>query len=211
MKAIVTPAGLALAAALAAPSALAETKSWTLRDFDAVHSAAGVNVVLREGPFAIKAEGSDKALKRLSVTLKGDTLEITHENNAGWPFGSFKGAVVTVTAPSFASLRASSGSDMTGRDLTFGDLEARTSGGADLTLSGQCRSLVADASGGSDFDGDELRCESVTVTTSGGADANVFATGKVSARASGGSDIRVLGSPATVEKNTSGGADIRIS
>lgn len=202
---------LALTAAIAAPSALAETAAYSFRDFDAVHAAAGVNVVLRQGPFSITAEGSDKALKRLSVTLEGDTLEITHKSNAGWSFGGFKGAVVTVSAPSFASLRAGSGSDVTGRDLQLTDLEARTSGGADLTLSGQCRSLNIEASGGSDFDGDSLRCETVTVTTSGGADADVFATGKVSARASGGSDIRVLGSPAAVEKDTSGGADIKIS
>lgn len=211
MKTIIAPTVLALTVAIAAPSALAETATYNLRDFDAVHAAAGVDVVLKQGPFSITAEGSEKALKRLSVTLEGDTLEITHKSSSGWTFGASRGAVVTVTAPSFAALHAASGSDMTGRNLQFADLEARTSGGADMTLSGQCRSLNAEASGGSDFDGEKLRCETATVAASGGADANVFVTGKVSARASGGADIRVLGSPTAVEKNTSGGADIRIS
>lgn len=210
MKKLIAPAALLVLAGAAAPAALAETASYAFRDFDAVHASAGVDVVLKQGPFSITAEGSGKALKRLSVTKDGDTLKVTHESG-GWTFGGSRSAVVTVTAPSFASLRAGSGSDMTGRDLQFTDLEARTSGGADMTLSGQCRTLVAEASGGSDLDGEKLRCETVAVTTSGGADATVFATGKASARASGGSDIRVVGSPATVEKDTSGGADIRIS
>jgi hypothetical protein len=206
----ITPALLLLAGAIAAPSALAEKASFSFRDFDAVHAAAGVNVVLKQGAFSISAEGSDKALERLSITQDGDTLKVTHKSG-NWSFGGFKGAVVTITAPSFASLHAGSGADVIGRDLQFADLSAQTSGGGDMTLSGQCRTLKIASSGGADFNGDALRCETVDVRTSGGADATVFATGKAMASASGGSDIRILGAPSDIQKDTSGGADIRVS
>jgi len=210
MKTVIAPVVLALVAGVAVPSAFAETASYSFSNFHSVQAGAGVNVVLKQGPFSITAEGSEKALKRLDISQDGDTLTVTHQK-VGWTFGSFHGATVTVTAPSFSQLPAGAGSDMIGNDLTFTDLQARTSGGADMTRSGRCKSLDIESSGGADFHGGKLKCESVTVRTSGGADAVVNASTSAEARASGGSDIRILGAPAAVEKNASGGADISVS
>jgi hypothetical protein len=218
------------AASLAACSpALAESRTYNLAGFDAVKASAGVNVILKQGAFAVRADGTDRALDRLDVSVQGGVLRITHKSDMNM-FGFGRSAVVTVTAPAYASIAASSGSDVSGADLRFDALKASSSSGADLELSGSCRSLSLSAGSGADFVARGLTCTSITAEVSGGGDADLSgACETLEASASGGADfggaglkcrdavVRASGggeaevhATGTVKAYASGGGDVRI-
>lgn len=106
------------------------------------------------------------------------------------------------------AIAASGGSDV---EITAHshEIDIATSGGADVEIDGSCKHLAIAASGGSDVDTSELHAEDVEVTSSGGADIDVYATNSLKAHASGGSDIRYAGNPATKDIDESGGADVK--
>lgn len=206
---LIALAGAGLLASATAFSAFADEQTYSFSDFDSIEASAGVDVVLRQGGFAVHAEGSDEALERLKIEKRGDSLHITRRTNRGW--GRSGRVTVTVSAPNYRSLSASSGSDIDGENLDLADLAVSVSSGADIELAGSCASLTVSVSSGSDFEGEGLRCQTVTASASSGADANVWATGSVVGTASSGGDIDVFGDPASITRNTSSGGSVRKS
>jgi hypothetical protein len=218
--------GLAAAVALNLP-AEADSKSYNFNGFEGVAVSAGVNVVLKQGPFSISATGSAKDLERLEIEKRGDVLNIGRKSSMGinWSSGQ---VVVTVTAPRYASIAASSGSDVDGANLSLEDSSVSVSSGADLDLkevsaarlditvssgsdadmTGSCKSIVVDVSSGADFDGSGLKCETAKASASSGADVDIWASKSADGDASSGGDITFLGNPATRTEDTSSGGDV---
>lgn len=220
-------------AALAATGACStyepiETRAYDLSGFDSISASSGVNVVLKQGPFAINAEGPKSRLDKLIIEREGSQLSISRKPNVTWFGWSMQSDVVTVSAPAYAAIAASGGADVDigglngaalsvsasgGADINAGGvvvetLTANVSGGADLNLTGSCKSLTLDASGGADFGGQNLRCENAIVTASSGSDVDVIVSGSASGNGSSGADIRFHGNPASFESNESSGADV---
>ncbi len=200
-------AAAAGAAAFTTLPAMAETRSFNLRGFDDVSASAGVRVILKQGPFAISAEEPNGKFGNLKIEVKDGEL---HIGRKGMNFGSNGPRyTVTVTAPEYDEVSASSGSSIEGRELRFGDLGVEVSSGASLQLAGTCRKLEADISSGASFDGGSLRCESASVDASSGASADVYATARASGEASSGASVRVHGKPADFTKDTSSGGSVK--
>lgn len=207
-----------------------ETRSFNHTGFDSIDASGGVNLVLKQGPFSINAEGPKSKLEKLVIEQEGTTLNVRRENMS-WSWFNVQGRdVVTITAPSFThvelsggvdidadglnqpalSIKASGGADFNAKRITIGVLSVDNSGGADVNLSGACKSLTVDGSGGADFSSRDLTCEAATVTASGGADADVTVTADANGKASSGGDIRFYGSPATFSKDASSGGDVEL-
>jgi hypothetical protein len=205
---------ISLAAALAATSACSvmepiESKTYNLADFDSVSASHGVNVRLKQGPFSVSAEGPKSKLNRLIIERRGSELAIRREPTMSWFSSWSQTDIVTVVAPAYSSIAASGGADVDGDDLQLGDIRIDTSGGADLNLSGVCKTLTMETSGGADFNAKDLTCETATVSASGGADVSVTVTGNASGHGSGGADIDFYGVTGTAIGEASSGADIR--
>jgi Putative auto-transporter adhesin, head GIN domain len=231
---LLVPAGLLAVAAVAAvclaQPARADTKSFSLSGFTEVAASAGVDVVLKQGPFSIVASGNKDDLARLDIQLEGSKLVVTHKSSISW-FGHMERNVVTVTAPTWVGIAASSGSDIDADGLTLNDLRiaasggadvrasgltakglsVTVSGGADVKLSGSCSGLTVEASGGGDYKGGEMKCQTADVRASGGADADAWASTSAKGHASSGADIRFRGSPTNVDKESSSGGSVKSS
>jgi len=204
---------ISFAAALAATSACSvmepiDSKTYDLAGFDSVSASHGVNVRLKQGPFSVSAEGPRSKLNRLIIERRGSELSIRREPTLSW-VSSFQTDIVTVVAPAYSSIEASGGADVDGDDLQLADIKIDTSGGADLNLSGVCKTLTMETSGGADFNARDLTCETATVSASGGADVAVTVTGNASGHGSGGADIVFYGVTGTAVGEASSGADIR--
>jgi hypothetical protein len=166
-------------------------------------------VILKQGAYAVSVSEPDGEFDRLVLEVRGSELRIGRKNNMfGWS-GRGPQFTVTVTAPEYAAVSASSGSDVEGHNLRFADLSVDVSSGAGIDLSGTCRALDVDVSSGADFEGKSLRCESATVDASSGAGADVFATARASGDASSGGSVRVHGNPADFTKDTSSGGSVK--
>ncbi len=99
-------------------------------------------------------------------------------------------------------VQLSGGSDLFGK-LVVDDLTVNASGGSDAKLTGSANHLNINISGGSDFKGADLNTEYCIIHASGGSDAFIHVNKDLESHASGGSDIRYTGTPAT--KNSSSG------
>ncbi len=205
---------IALGLALGATGACAvvepiETRTWDLADFDSISAGGGVNVTLKQGPYSVSARGPHDKLGRLSVERRGSELRISRERsfNTNWGMWS-QSDMVTVVAPNYTAISAGGGVDIYADDMKLGDVSIRSSGGADVNISGACKTLTLEASGGADFNGRDLYCETANVSASGGADASVTATGNATGDGSGGADINFYGVTGTAIGRASSGADI---
>ncbi|MBB5519420.1 head GIN domain-containing protein [Amphiplicatus metriothermophilus] len=196
---------------LAAGSALAETRDYDLSGFDAVSVSSGQNAVITVGGnYSVRAEGTEKALERLDILVKGDELVIRRKPRVGIVWGRSETATVYVTTPTLARLDVSSGADATATGVDSDNFVVDASSGADVEVSGRCGALVADVSSGASIRADGLECRRVTADASSGGSMRVFASESVTADASSGGDIDVYGGPDNVNIDESSGGDVSI-
>lgn len=205
-----------------------ETRPFSLSGFDSIDAAGGVNLILKQGPYAISATGPKGKLDKLVIEQQGSTLSITRESTFSWWFNYSESDIVTITAPSYTRIKATGGVDIEANGLAqpaltidanggadfdaenfrIDALHVTSSGGADVNLSGACKSLTLETSGGADFNSEDFACESAVVTASGGADVEVRVSLSATGKSSSGADIRFIGRPATYIADEESGGDI---
>jgi len=205
---LIPAAAVALVTAAIAQPANADTKSYNLSGFTEVSASAGVTVILKQGPFNVKADESKGDFDKLLLEVRGNKLVASRKSNSSW-FSRGPDYTITVTAPTYTGVSASSGSEVDGDGLQLKDIKVEVSSGADMDLSGACTALSVDISSGADFNGEELKCQTATVEASSGADADAWASGSARGEASSGADITFHGSPATFDKDTSSGGSVK--
>ena len=183
-----------------------ESRNFNQSGFDSINASGGVNLVLKQGPYSIRAEGPKSKLDKLVIEQQGTTLSVRREPTMNW-FGVSTRDVVTITAPTYTridatggvdiettglrlpalALKVSGGADIDATGFNVDQLTVDGSGGSDVNLAGACKSVTIDASGGADFSGKDFACETATVIASSGSDVEVRvsqnATGRASSRA----------------------------
>jgi hypothetical protein len=206
-----------------------ETRDHSFSGFDRIAAGSGIDVVLNQGPFGVKSEAPEGKLDRIVIEQSGNELKVDLKSEIVW-LGSSGRYLVTVSAPAFTAITASGGADVNasalqadslslsasgGADIDIkgariGVLEASAGGGGDIEIAGTCTSATLTASGGGDFDGEAFDCDSVTARAEGGGDIDVGARMTANGTASGGGDVRFLGSPTTFLKDESPGGDVSV-
>jgi hypothetical protein len=219
----------ALGGCVVTGSGKTETRDHALSGFDSIRASNGIDVVLTQGPFAVKSEAPEGKLDSIIVELSGQDLKIERKPEMMW-FGSTGRYVVNVSAPAYTKITASGGADVEAASLQadalaldasggadidikgarIGTLAANTTGGGDISLAGTCATATVTASGGGDFDGEALDCDAVTATASGGGDIDVGARVSATGNASAGGDVRFHGSPASFTANKNAGGDVSV-
>jgi len=193
---------------LASGQPYSETLRGSYANFDRVDVSAGVETVVNQGPFDVKAEVlKGDGFENLIVEVKGDTLRIGRKPqmfNSGGP--RYR---VTVSAPAYRELDASSGARLEGANLSLQEVSVGVSSGASMSLTGLCTTLDLDVSSGASFDGEGLRCETARVDASSGAHASAYATLLADGDASSGASVNFHGKPAQLRKDSSSGGSVR--
>jgi len=184
-----------------------ESQRHTYANFDKIDLSAGVETVLRQGAFDVKAETTKgKSFDNLIVEVDGDTLRISRKSSMfNWSTEEYR---VTVSAPAYSALEASSGSRMEGENLTLKNLRVEVSSGASMELGGACDELDVDISSGASFDGANLRCATAMVDASSGASADAFASRLADGQASSGASVTFHGQPQEVREDSSSGGSV---
>lgn len=195
--------------------------------FKKVSVSSGIDLFLSSASkVGLTIKGEKGVISRVQCKVVGDHLTISMQGSFNWM--SNKSVEVYLDYTELDYLSASAGSDVrsesvlstpmlevkgsSGSDvylmLDVQVLKVSLSSGADGQFKGQADELKANISSGSDLKAFELKVRKASVEASGGADADVFVTGEIYARASGGSDIRYKGSPAIKDVSSSGGGDV---
>lgn len=201
-------AGIFVATIFALP-AMADEKSFDYSDFVEVDSSAGVNVDISVGgDYSIVATGSEKALERLRIEIKGDTLYVGRKKSVSW--GRTPSVQVAVTMPALEGVEASSGSSIDADGISGDDFSADASSGASIVVEGTCTDLNVDVSSGASINAEDLKCAEVIADGSSGGSISATANEKVIADASSGASIRIYGSPKETNIDKSSGGSVKI-
>lgn len=183
--------------------------------------------VKQDTAFSVKVETDDNLQQYILVRQDGSTLYIKQKDNTNLDAtGKIK---VYVSAPLFKSLEASGACDIKGETLltatdeidvdvsgaSSAELELKTpkvsgemTGASHLKLKGQTKDLHINGSGASHAYCYDLLSENANVDVAGASSAEVFASVKLAADASGASHIKYKGN-AEVGQNVSGAASVK--
>ncbi len=186
-----------------------ESQRHNYAGFSKVDVSAGVEVVLTQGAFDVKAETTEgKGFEKLIVEVNGDTLRISRKRTAMFNFSDGPRYRVTVSAPAYSAIEASSGSSIRADNLRLDAVEIDVSSGASVGIAGTCTTLDLDMSSGASFSGGGLRCDTATVEASSGANAQAFASRSARGNASSGASVSFSGNPAQLQRDTSSGGSV---
>ena len=225
-------------AAVLAPLASAETKSFPAGDFTGINAGGVIDVTFETGPVAsinVEQEGGD--FSDIYIEQSGDTLKIGRNSlreGFGWSRNvSVKtdngrkvvkvngkrvpAYTVRVVAPTLAETSVSNSSSMTATGLDSPTFSGSVSSSSDLILSGTAGDVDLRASSSADLDASSLETRALkldvsssAVDASSSADVNVRAIGatKVIVDASSSADVELSGTCQALAISASSSADV---
>ena len=182
---------------------------------------------------------SGHALDRIVIRVKNGELRASLNTNlldiilSGGLLNNFlfkDAATLHITLPEFVGASASSGGEVSadlakgnavavsassGGHVSIDRIEAGTlsvdaSSGGGVTLAGTCDMAELDFSSGAGISAQELACDDVSVQGSSGASARIGAEGDVTGSISSGANVRLYGTPETVNVQSSSGGNLKI-
>ncbi len=233
VKARTRPLAIALLLCLPATVVLAEEEERAVSGFHAIAVGGGIDVSVHQGAgYKVSVHTDDGDTDEVETDVEGEKLVIRKSSSIfgflNW-FHLFEHFRVEVTLPALDYVSAGGGSNVVFDTDFAGDqlqlkasggvnmrfkgkvaaLDVNASGGSDVYLDGSGHLLKVTASGGSDIHALKFEAVEADLRASGGSDIVATVHDKLSARASGGSDIRYEGHPDQTDVKASGGSDIR--
>lgn len=177
-----------------------------LSGFTSVKTGGAITVdVIAQKDFDVEVEADDNLLQYVKTEIKGDTLKIYTEGN----ISTRNQMRVRISMPQIESLDISGASNANLTDVRNETLQLDASGASKIKVNGETRELIVDLSGASRLDAESLKAENVNVDASGASSATVVVLNDLNAEASGASNIRYLGEPKNVKKDTSGASSVK--
>ncbi len=183
--------------------------------------------VKQDSARSVRVEADENLMQYIEVKMEGDKLVIQPKD--GYNLSGSKHIKVYVSSPVLNKLEASGACDIIGEGLLSStdeiimdvsgasDVElelkapkvsAEITGASNLKLKGQTKELYISGSGASHAKCFELLSENVKVDVSGASSADVFASVKLNADATGASDVRYKGN-AAVSQSASGAGSVK--
>ncbi len=233
--AIVLSAFVSASLLLALPG-FAQTRVFDLPAFDKIDVSSGIIMNVTPGPDqSVRVEtagGQDFDFLELSVK-EGELQAFTSYSLIdyilrGWFFNAGPVFKISVSIPELGAVKTSGGANLSVTSMSGNHLSADVSSGASLNLvslaydsyaltassganivaAGACVTVEADASSGAGINIADLRCETAQASATTGGAVSVFASGTITASASSGARIDILGNPGKVDANASSGGTI---
>jgi Putative auto-transporter adhesin, head GIN domain len=200
----------------------------TAGEFSNVEVSGAIDLYIKqESTASINVETDENLLPYIEVRNNGGTLSIFPKD--GYNLDPSQSVKVYVSAPAFKKLEASgackiisegmlssanpveiglSGASDAGIDLESPMVSVDCTGASTITLKGKTKDLSLEGSGASHLKCFELLSENADVDISGASSAEVFASVKIKASASGASNILYKGTDA-VTKEDSGASSVK--
>jgi len=206
-----------------------QTQNRELGSFSGIDVDNALSVTLKQDATqSVRIEADENLQKYIHVEVKDGILHVWQENNTS--ISPSKKIKVFVSAPTINKLDVSGASELLtdGRLTATSPLEIDLSGASSmnldikapsvnidvegasgLTIRGETRDLDADASGASTIRAYDLLAENTKADASGASHADVFASVKIEADASGASGIRYKGNATVNNVHESGAGSVK--
>ena len=195
---------------IASTASAEEMREYNFPAFTAVDVASGVQAEVTAGEAQSIRVYTDKGdFSDLEIGVNGGVLSVKREWRKGWGAKRANYRVVA-TVQDLSGVEASSGSDITVRNVSDGDFEIDASSGASVDIAGNCSEVTAEASSGASVDARDLSCTSADADASSGASLVLFASESVSAEASSGASVVVYGGAEAKRIKKSSGGSVKV-
>jgi hypothetical protein len=181
------------------------TETYSVGDFEQVSIDGAFDVVVEFGPESVVEVDIDEQLvDRLDVDVDGDTLRIDLTNGLSLNKGDID---VRITTPQLVALTTGGATSVDVVDLETDSFELRTSGAADVEMTGTVDTIDVTADGAASIDLGGLTATTASIDLSGATDLDISGAETVSGDARGAATIDV-GDDADHQITTSGAASI---
>ncbi len=154
--------------------------------------------------FSVEVEADNNLLQYIKTEVRGGKLNIEIDKKVS----TKNPMLIRITAPDIDDLEVSGAANVTVNDLKNAGISVDSSGASKIKITGETAKLTIDVSGATKIDAENLTSENATVDASGASQVSVNVTGQLKADASGASKIAYSGSPANVEKKSSGAGNV---
>ncbi len=205
-----------------------KTENRTAGTFTGVDVGGNIDLYVKQDSVrSVKIEADENLMEYIEVRMEGEQLVI--QPKEGYNLSGSKSIKVYVSSPVFKRLEASGACDIIGEnvlsstneisvdvsgasdaelELKAPKISAEMTGASNLKLKGQTKELYISGSGASHAKCFELFSENAKVDVSGASSADVFASVKLNADATGASDVRYKGD-AAVSQSASGAGSVK--
>lgn len=182
-----------------------ETKDFT--GFTIVEAGWGFEIDINQSDsYSINITADDNLFDYIEISKTDNTLEIGLKSGYTYQNVTLR---AKITMPDLYKLELSGGTHGIAKGFTSShDFDLSLSGGSTISLEGAANDLTISASGGSHLDLSDFHVDGATVNLSGGSSATIRLDGRLDGDLSGGSHLKYIGTPTTVDVNTSGGSTV---
>jgi len=199
-----------------------------VHNYYGIKASSGIEVILTMGNSErVEIQAGDQIIQKVYTEVHNGVLEIgikfgswhntSHESIKAYVSATQISSLNTSSAANISStntikgknlkLDASSGSTIK-IDLQEEAVQAETSSGANMILTGTTQNSNLEAASGSSIKSSELVSEYAKASASSGAEIHLLAKKSLVGEASSGGSVNYRGNPAQVEKNKSSGGSV---
>lgn len=181
------------------------TQQRDLKGFTAVDVGGVFQVeITAQRDFSFEIETDENLLPLITTEVRNGVLSIEAEKKLS-PTDQIK---VRISAPDIDKLDVSGAAHLTLNGVKNSGLSVEASGASKLKIAGETTKLTVDVSGASKLDAEELKASNAALEASGASKIDVNVSEDLSVDASGASKIFYTGTPASINKKTSGASRI---
>ena len=200
-----------------------KTEERNLAPFNSINVSSGIEVELKQGENqSVVVQTHENLFEHIITKVEGEVLNIYPDVNIA--SANDKRLKLFITMKDVKSIHANSAVDITGLspiktdvleinmssasdidiDVAANEINVNISSAGNAVLRGNADILKAVVSSSGELNAFRLITREANVTASSAGDADVYVTGKLTARASSASTIYYLGDPKSVDSNSSG-------
>lgn len=214
---------------MASFSALAEERTEKLDSFTKIQIGGAYQVYLTQGGgHSVRVVGEKKDIDRVEVKVKSGKLSVDFkEKDGNWSMketiklyitfekaeeimlsGATSATAETSITADNLNIKLSGAGDFEA-ELTAKKLDCRISGAGNFDLKGTADSQYVKISGAGSYKAKNLKTTDTEIKVSGAGSASVYASGSLTANASGVASITYYGDPSSTDIDESGISNIR--
>lgn len=185
-------------------SGVRKTEKRELPAFTSIETIGAFEVTVTcQKPASFEIEADDNILPLVETEVRGEVLRVTTKKN----YHSSGGIAVRITVPNLDSVKSTGAGKFRVSDVKNDNFEIHSTGAAQVSVSGQSKSVTISSTGAGKIDAHNLRANNAEVSVTGAATADVYAIDQLDVTVSGAGRVTYSGNP-RVSKHVNGAGQV---
>jgi PBP1b-binding outer membrane lipoprotein LpoB len=185
-------------------SGVRKTEKRDLPAFTSIETTGSFEVEVNcQKPVSLEVEADDNIVPLIKTEVRNGVLHISNTKS----YSSGGGIVLRITVPDLESVRSTGAGKFRVADVKNDNFEVRSTGAAQVMVSGQSKSVTISSTGAGKIDAHNLRSNKADVKVTGAASVEVNAADELDVSVSGAGHVTYSGNP-RVDKRVSGAGQV---